>query len=182
MRPVENLFFSVSTSVQKMNLKHTDLRALCTNLKWIFQAFEFPGTPFTSALITAERDLFIWCQHHELVAQNQTSHHTGLNESCQLKSPRTTTSIYTKHTYGTDNSKGTPPCPLNHKILSSPQRKCLNSLPTPSRTAVEHAYQWGATSEQDRTGACCYLASKHSKNTWDVTAVLTDAEKAKTLP
>lgn len=52
-------FFSVSTSVQKMNLKHTDLRALCTNLKWIFQAFEFPGTPFTSALITAERDLFI---------------------------------------------------------------------------------------------------------------------------
>lgn len=93
-----------------MNLKHTDLRALCTNLKWIFQGFEFPGTPFTSALITAERDLFIWCQQHELVAQNQTSHHNGLNESCQLKSPRTTTSIYTKHTYGTDSSKGTPPC------------------------------------------------------------------------
>lgn len=72
---------------------------------------KFPGNPFKSALHGWGPRLLHPVQTCELVAWFQTSQNTDLNESCKLKSPRTTTSNYTKPTYGTSSSKRDFPVP-----------------------------------------------------------------------
>lgn len=106
--------------------------------------------------MTEEPDLFIWRQYQKLVARFQTSQNNDLNESCQLKSPRTTTSIYTKPTYGTSSSKGNFPLyPLNNKTLSQHTGKTPDVSANTVKDICGTRPLAKATSGQEQKGAAC---------------------------
>lgn len=104
--------FSWPSFCAKAGLKPFRLKSFVYQNKVDFQRFQgFQGIHLLQHFMTEEPDLFIQCQHHKLAARFQTPQNTDLDESCQLKSPWTTTSICTKPTYGTRSSKGNFPVP-----------------------------------------------------------------------